>query len=87
MDRMLEPPLDPMYPDLKERDRSMLGRSRDRSPLLEKRGEKYRRGKSQAVKAHIKNNLFLSRFILFLHIILHNGSYEIHNLIYFIDCL
>ena len=34
LDRLLEPPLDPMYPDLKERDWPMSGRSRDRPPLL-----------------------------------------------------
>ena len=46
LDRLLEPPLDPMYPDLKERDWPMSGRSRDRPPLLDRRGEKYRRGMS-----------------------------------------
>ena len=43
LDRMLEPPLDPMYPDPKERNWPMSGRSRDRPPLLDRRGEKYRR--------------------------------------------
>ena len=46
VDRMLDPPLDPMYGDMKERDRSMLGRVRERSPLMDKRGDKYRRGES-----------------------------------------
>ena len=46
LDKLLEPPLYPMYPDLKECDRLMSGRSRDILPLLDKRREKYRRGMS-----------------------------------------